>query len=200
MARPSVTTGAMYEKFALRVFLLYGLLRVALATLPASSYGGLFGVLGEWGVLFAQLDHLILVLPASLIVRELLDPRAAAVGRLVCLTSLTSLYVTTLWAVRSRSPWLLGLVFAVTVFHALEYLTIVSWAVLRKQRPAGALAVLAPRWTVALLAYVLALGVGASLMALQFAEVWIFLNLAVSLLHYGYDGLIWRQPRAVRAS
>jgi hypothetical protein len=47
----------------------------------------------------------------------------------------------------------------------------------------------------AMVIYLAALGLGGVIADARLQSVWIFLNLVVSFLHYGYDGMIWKQPR-----
>jgi hypothetical protein len=89
----------------------------------------------------------------------------------------------------------LSFVLAIAMFHATEYLAIVTWAVRRKRNLNGPLAQVVPTWGKALLIYMAALGVGGLIVDAGFAGLWVFMNLVVSFLHYGYDGMIWKQPR-----
>jgi hypothetical protein len=90
---------------------------------------------------------------------------------------------------------LLSFVLAIAMFHATEYLAIVSWSVKRKRNPSGIFAHLAPMWGMALVIYLIALGLGGLLVNTWLQASWVFLNLIVSFLHYGYDGMIWKQAR-----
>jgi hypothetical protein len=106
-----------------------------------------------------------------------------------------------LWAVHERRPGLvLALATASALFHALEYLALVSWSVAQrhaaKGEQMGALGHLVPRWGVALGIFVLVLGAGGWLMDQRFFETWLFINVIVAFLHYAYDGLIWRRSAA----
>jgi ABC-type Fe3+ transport system permease subunit len=103
-----------------------------------------------------------------------------------------------LWAVHERRLGLvLALATASALFHALEYLTIVSWSVRQRHthlgNTMGILGMLVPRWGIALGLFVLILGVGGWLMDQYLLRAWLFLNVVVAFLHYAYDGLIWRR-------
>jgi hypothetical protein len=109
-----------------------------------------------------------------------------------------------LWAVHTHQPGLvLCLATASALFHAIEYLTLVSWSV--RQRHAalgyqmGMLGELAPRWGIALGVFVLVLGAGGWFLNSRFIETWLFINVVVAFLHYAYDGLIWRRRAAAVA-
>jgi hypothetical protein len=92
------------------------------------------------------------------------------------------------------------------VFHAVEYLAVVTHYAWRRQHTgsAGLFQRMAQRWLELLAAYMLLLGLVA--WSLDQAspwvrEVWIGLNLWAAALHYGFDGLIWklRRPETARA-
>ena len=74
--------------------------------------------------------------PAWLVVRDLAPARAGTPGRLTYLVSVSGLYLGLLWAVHERRLGLvLALATASALFHAIEYLALVSWSV--RQRHAG---------------------------------------------------------------
>jgi hypothetical protein len=195
MARPDVTTGAMLEKTAMRIFLLYVIFRVAGVALPEDRQDYL-SWLSHVMPRLQTLDFLMLLLPAGLLAREFFDYRPSARGRIGYLLCLFGAYVGTLLAVHfDQQRLILSFALAIAVFHATEYLAIVSWSVQRQRNPSGVLARLAPVWGVALLIYVGALAVGGLLMTHYLFDIWVLMNLIISLLHYGYDGMIWKQPR-----
>jgi hypothetical protein len=196
------------EKWAMRGFLLYVTLRVASATWTDTA---LEYHLRQW-------DWIVLLVPAWLLLRCLSRHRRTAEaatgadnpacrGRLeslrnmsqfLYLVSVLCLYLAMLWAVHERRLSLvLSLATAAALFHAIEYLTLVSWSM--RQRNAalagrlGALGYLAPRWGIALAAFVIILGAGGWLMDQRLVEEWLFLNVVVAFLHYAYDGIIWRR-------
>ncbi len=176
------------EKTAFRGFILYVALRVASATWPE----------GEWEDRLHVVDFAVLFVPVSLLLREMIGSRSA--GRLAYLASVCVLYAALLWAVHGRKPGLvLALATASALFHAVEYLSVVSWSVRRRHAAqgdaTGVLAHLAPRWGVALAVFALVLGVGGWLMDQWLVELWLLLNVVVAFLHYAYDGLIWRGGR-----
>jgi hypothetical protein len=173
------------EKVAFRGFVLYVALRVASATWPE----------GEWENCLHLVDFAVLLVPVALLLRETIGSRAAATGRLAYLASVCVLYAALLWAVHQRKPGLvLALATASALFHAVEYLSVVSWSVQRR-RATGLLAHLAPRWGVALAVFALVLGVGGWLMDQWLVELWLLLNVVAAFLHYAYDGLIWKGGR-----
>ena len=216
MSRPDVTRWAMFEKVVFRVFALYVLFRIALvAALPAETLTQ-FRVANEdalkndWLPWLRNLDLLLLVAcPLLLLVREFWDWRPSVRGRLIYLVSALAVYGGALALIHvyegtpetdaaGRQFWgnlTLSFVLAIAMFHATEYLAIVTWAVRRKRNLNGPLAQVVPTWGKALLIYMAALGVGGLIVDAGFAGLWVFMNLVVSFLHYGYDGMIWKQPR-----
>jgi hypothetical protein len=179
------------EKVVMRGFLLYVILRVATATWPS----------GGWQRAFQTSDVAVALLPAWLIGRDLLSSGFRLPGRLAYLISVSALYLGLLWAVhQQRHGLVLALATASALFHAIEYLTLVSWSV-RARHSAhadrmGLLGVLVPRWGIALGVFVVVLGAGGWLLDQWFVELWLFLNVVAAFLHYAYDGLIWRQRAA----
>ena len=114
---------------------------------------------------------------------------------------MSGLYLGLLWAVHERRLGLmLSLLTASALFHAIEYLALVSWSV--RQRHAGlgdrtgVMAYFAPRWGITLAVFVVVLGAGGWLMDQRYLEAWLFINLVVAYLHYAYDGMIWRRRAA----
>jgi len=184
------TTGRTLEKWLMRGFLMYVILRVAGVTWAAPRL--------EQGL--ANLDWVVLSIPAWLICRNLIQ-RPRALGQLSYLASVTTLYLSLLWAVHSGRPRLvLVLATAAALFHAVEYLSVVAWSVRQRHAKAanrmGLLGYLVPRWGIALAVFVVVLGAGGWLMDQHWVETWLLLNVVAAFMHYAYDGLIWRKPAA----
>jgi hypothetical protein len=140
--------------------------------------------------------------PAWLIARNLSQARRTSAGRIAYLLSVNCLYLSLLWAVHTHRPGLvLSLATASALFHAIEYLALVTWSVRARHAALadkmGLLGYLVPRWGMALAMFILVLGAGGWFMDTRFIEVWLLINVIVAFLHYAYDGLIWRsRPRA----
>jgi hypothetical protein len=182
--------GASVDKWALRGFLLYVILRIA---------GGTW----SWPQLDDALciaDFVTTAVPILLVGRELWSGRPARTGARLYLISVCTLYLSLLWAVHERQPRLvLTLATASALFHAIEYLTLVGWTVRQHHSAASDrsfLARLAPRWGIAIGLFALIQGSAGWLLERNLLEVWLFANVVMAFLHYAFDGIIWRRRHA----
>jgi hypothetical protein len=180
-------SGLAIEKWALRGFLLYVILRVAGATWPGSQVDGLL----------ATADWLVAAIPVWLLWREAVQLQPQP-GRSLYLVSVVALYASLLAAVHWNRPALvLSLTTASALFHATEYLALVAWNVRGRHAALGdrlgLLAWLAPQWGLALCVLVLVLGSSGWLLTQHWLRPWLLANVVVAFLHYAYDGLIWRK-------
>jgi hypothetical protein len=221
-ARPENQGRGTWEKVLLRAFILFVIFRAgAMACAPNCTPNHpaeqpslarhaapfLFGVdaatlQGGLAVFVGQselwLDAVMLALPLLLVLAEVSRFRPSAWGRLAYLGSVTAAYGTLLIAVHFHLLLLtLAVALAVALFHATEYLAVVSWAVQRKHAKSrhGAFAYLAPRWALALLTFIVVLALSAWMMDRHFQNQWAVVTIAVSFLHYAYDGMIWKARR-----
>jgi hypothetical protein len=173
------------EKYLLRGFLLYVILRVATAT---------WYDLGSLGPALQTADWLAILLPAWLVAKNIALGTHGSRGQTLYLISVCALFVALLLAVHFRQPMLiLSLTLASALFHAIEYLTIVSWSTCRPNRgkTGELLAYLLPRWLLVLGVFVLVLGSCGYFLDQHWLRPWLFCNVVVAFLHYAYDGLIW---------
>jgi hypothetical protein len=178
------------EKVLMRLFLLYVILRVAGGTWSNPS-------LESW---LMKIDWASLVIPFGLLAADACLTRTRTWGRMLYLLSVCSLYVGLLWAVHTAQPHaVLALTTASALFHATEYLALVSWSVRQRAQNRGEeigwLHWFAGRWAMALLLYVTVLGIGGWFIEQQWLEAWLLLNVIAAYLHYAYDGLIWKRAR-----
>jgi hypothetical protein len=176
------------EKWTMRLFVLY----VALRTASATWSDGVWHDRSQVGDVAAS------VVPAGLTIWVLVRARAASLGRMIYALSMITLYSSLLFAIHvHRFDLVLPLATASALFHAIEYLALVTWSV--QQRHAakgeriGLLAYFIPRWGIALAIFMLILGIGGWFLNHWFLDAWLFLNVIVAFLHYAYDGLIWRR-------
>jgi hypothetical protein len=219
-ARPGVQTSGRFEKIVLRVFVLYSIFRLPLWAVPSFNrtsenvdvwpawIQSIVVAFYEGVVALAQaaqnLDLLMLVLPVLLIANELRDVSRSSIGRLTYLGSVCLLYTSLLmgvhWQIDNRA--LLGIFLAVSMFHATEYLAIVSWSVWKKhgRTPATLLGHLVPRWGMAIITFMAVLSMTAWVMDRNYFRVWLVVTIFVSYLHYAYDGMIWKVRRPTSAA
>ncbi len=179
------------QKWTLRGVLLYVILRVASATWADASFD-------PW---LRTADWLVPLVFAALLIAHFRPARDEMRGGTTYLLSVTALYLALVAAVHTRNlPLVLALATASALFHAIEYLALVTWSV--GQRHAGLgnrmglMSHLAARWGLALGTFVVILGAGGWLLDQRYVEAWLTINVIVAFLHYAYDGLIWRR-RAV---
>lgn len=187
-ANPEPGLGRLH-KWLFRLSLLYVIFRVA-------GWSWQFETLDES---LHQFDYLV---AGSLAVLSAWDwalhtPRSW--GRSLYVTSVALLFVSLLAAVHYQRPdMVLALSTASALFHATEYLAIVSWNIhdrSRKQNVGGLMLRIAPIWLLFLGAFAVALGVGSWWIDQRWVNFWLMINVMVAFLHYSYDGLIWRKPR-----
>jgi hypothetical protein len=113
-----------------------------------------------------------------------------------------ALYGSLLMSVHYQQPRLmLTLATASALFHATEYLTLVTWSVQRKHGPhnatAGLFRYLAPQWGLTLATFAIVLGLGGWVLTQQGLQLWLLANVIVAYMHYTYDGMIWKLRRPV---
>ncbi len=185
------------ERWGLRLFICYVIARVA-----AWSTGWLEDYPHGLSLVRA-LDLAALAVPGALLGLELLD-RPLRPGKLTYLASVCGLYSALLLALRGGHATLaLALAAASAVFHAVEYLALVTHYAWRRRQTGsdGLFRAVAVRWLTALAAFAVGLGVSAWLINRHAAALWAGLTIWASLLHYAYDGMIWklRRPETARA-
>jgi hypothetical protein len=184
------------ERWGLRLFVLYVIARTA-----GWSTGWLEEVPNGLPLLHT-LDLVLLGVPAVLLAVELRDRSPQRLGKRVYLASVCGLYGGLLLALRAAStPLVLALTTASAMFHAVEYLAIVTHYAWRRQAhgSAGLFRAMAGRWLGVLAAYLLLLGLFGVLIHRQWGEWWLGLNLWAAFLHYTYDGMIWKLRRPATA-
>jgi hypothetical protein len=190
LSDPERTAGLTWEKWLMRAFLLYVIVRVAGGTWP---YAGL-----ERGLQTA--DWAVAAIPLWLMTADLFRYRSGGAGRVLYGGSVCSLYLGMLWAAHTQRPGLvLMLATASALFHAIEYLALVGWAVQRRhggrtdQR--NLLARIVPQWGLALAMFLVILGLGGWLLDRHLLQLWLTINVIVAFMHYAYDGMIWKYRR-----
>jgi hypothetical protein len=195
----------------MRGFLLYVILRMS--GLEWSLFGSWLAGFVPAGTVWnaARLEAVLGVidwisLSAPLALTAIVWPRrvTAPAGRRLYFASCLSLYIAILAAAHWHRGDLMVLLASVSaLFHATEYLAVVSWAVQKRHstgRTTGRnlIAALVPRWGLAVASFAVGLAVIGWVSDQRVLEVWLLLNVIAAFLHYAYDGLIWkhRPPRA----
>ncbi len=204
-ANPADKSSGMFEKVVLRTFAVYVIVRLAGAPLMGFDRQRWLGWLDAILPYLMYVDYPMFALPVILLAREVPGLCRASMGRFIYLSSVCLLYSGLLLGVHldeKFGPIEAGLLMAITIFHSTEYLAIVSWSVKKRYAKSkeGVFAYLAPRWSLSLGIFMVALGVGAWAVNNQFGYYWALATLFVSYLHYAYDGMIWKVRRPASAS
>jgi hypothetical protein len=187
---------AEFEKMAIRILVLWVFFRFAIHIAAQTEYGASVGWLSDWLIWIDPLVYLPIIVFAA---REVVVFRPQCVGRMLYLGSVVGIYSAQLVAIRLGSiPWMVAFFFAGAVFHAVEYLAICNWAV--QKRTTGIWQYQISRTGLALLVFMGILGLANWFVNEQSVYAWQLMTLLVSLLHYGYDGIIWKaKPAPVKA-
>ena len=183
---------AEFEKTAIRTLVLWVFFRFAVYMATRSEYGNGFDWLTPW---LPWLDPFALIPVIILVAREVGAYRPQTLGRVLYISSVIALYSAQLFAIRlGDMRWMTAFFFAGAIFHAVEYLAICNWAV--QKRTTGIWRYQITRTGIALFAFMAVLGLANYLVNSQSIYVWQLITLLVSLLHYAYDGIIWKAKAA----
>jgi hypothetical protein len=140
-------------------------------------------------------DIAVLAIPVLLIAVQVPGFRREGTGRLAYALSISALYSGLLTAVHEDAGSLvIAFALASAVFHATEYLAIVTHYAWRRETTGGPsmFRVMARRWGLVLILFVGGLGLFEALLGTALGNWWIGANLTAAFLHYTYDGLIWK--------
>ncbi len=190
--------GPEWEKWLFRGFLLFVLLRLTGSFIPQGSQPWL-DALAAASPYLSWLDFVALCVPVWFLCREILRLERRSLGGVLYLTSICALYCTLLLAVRyDLKPLVLGCAVATTLVHSSEYLAIVSWHAPknRAMQESAVLKRLLSHWLLTLLAFMSFFAITTALLEGPYLATWLWINLHVSFLHYAYDGMIWKRPKA----
>ena len=189
------------ERYGVRFFVTYAALRSAgwaTGWLEAdeTSMGWLQGV-----------DIIVLCVPATLVLSALLSLNRARIAKTVYLCSVCGLYAALIYCLSYRlAGWVVVLATASGLFHAVEYLAVVTHYASRRRTVGsdGPFRVVARSWLSYLGIYLAVLGSAGVWLAREDGpafQLWQGLNLWMALVHYAYDGMIWklRRPETSRA-
>lgn len=120
------------------------------------------------------------------------------VGKQLYGLSVCGLYTSLLLALLADQKLLIAsLATAVAAFHAIEYLAVVTHYARRRTHVGsqGLFRRVARHWTAALVLLLVGFGFIATCAEPSFAEWWLGLNIWAALVHYAFDGLIWKLRR-----
>lgn len=174
------------EKSTIRITVLWVFIRVAVRLRPESFPATVM----PWLII---MDVVMLSPMVNLLLKEW--ARGTGWSRLLYLHSVFGLYAAILLGIHFASDAVFSsLLIAQAVFHAMEYLAVIGWDMHRK-RPEGVWRVLAPRAAFIIVMFSLVIGLSNFAVASASIYAWTLITLLVSLLHYGYDGMIWKSAR-----
>ena len=181
-----------FERMALRTLVLWVFFRFAVHMASISQYAASVEWLTPW---LPWIDPFALLPAVILLVREIRAFRPQCVGRLFYIGSVIALYSAQLGAIRlADTAWMVALFFAGAIFHAVEYLAICNWSV--QKRTSGIWYYQTTRTGLAVFVFMAVLGAANYFVNAQSVYAWQLVTLLVSLLHYGFDGIIWRAKPA----
>ncbi len=192
---------AWLERHGLRVFIVYVILRTAGNLLWRSDNG----ILSER--IISLVDYSMLVVPLLLIAANLRDWNWNRLPKMVYMMSVLSLYSGYLLTSQfGPSRWIVCLATAASLFHAVEYLAVVSYYAKRREETgsSGLMRRVGTHWMLCFSVFVLSLGtIGWSMSnaSQNYDVIWQGLNLWAAFTHYAFDGIIWklRRPQTANA-
>ena len=178
------------ERHGTRFLVCYVVLRTAgwstgwMETLPIARLG------------LSITDGLTLGIAALLVLRCMLA-RPLPVAKCWYMASVAGVYSGLLAGLILDNKWLIGSFAAAgAFFHAAEYVALVGYYGWRKglHEPGGMVPAVARQWVVLVILFCLIMGGVSSLVqsGQQMPMWWMALNVWAALLHYAYDGMIWR--------
>lgn len=174
------------EKSSIRITILWVFIRVAVRLRPESFPEGII----PWLII---MDVVMLLPMFRLLLNEW--TRGARCSRMLYLHSVFALYAAILFGSHMASDAVFsGLLIAQAVFHSVEYLAIIGWD-MHRRKPDGVWRVLAPQAAFIVILFSLIIGFANFAVASASIYAWTLLTLLVSLLHYGYDGMIWKSGK-----
>ncbi len=187
---------SLIEKYVYRFFLLYVIARVSGMGWSQSDWSGLGSL--------QHFDYAVALIPIAYILRQTWRvAQGGSVWSLLYLMSVCTLYGAMLYT--SHMEWqrlTVQLAFCSAVFHAVEYLSVVTWASSseKNRQRLDLWGKLTRSWGAFLVFFILFIGITNYVIAQGHEETWILVNLMAAFLHYGYDGMIWKTNRKLRSA
>lgn len=200
--QPEKRASGFAEKYLLRAFMLYVFLRVGSLGIDFQNALPLLSWIPRFSIDRGVFDAPFLLIPAGLVLREALSFDRRLTGKYVHLASVLANFVALLAFCHYRlQAWALAAASANALFHATEYLGIVTWSVQRRPDASKAwfLPTLMRNWTLTLLAFLYGVAALSLLLVTRWPLAWMLANTLVACLHYAYDGVIWKMPVMFKA-
>jgi len=189
----------LLERWGTRAFITYAALRTA-----GWATGWLETDAMHW---LRAADLAVLAIPVLLVSVTLARLNRQTIGKAAYVLSICGLYSGLVLALTYRQGGLV-VVFATasSLFHAVEYMAVVTHYAKRRRTVGspGLFRAMANHWLLILAAYAVVLGaIGLTLDRPDsgLRELWLGANLWMGLVHYAYDGMIWklRRPDTAKA-
>lgn len=181
------------ERYGVRAFVVYAGVRVtaAFATHLGQSPGVTDSSIRQLIVAF---DHLILLIPIGIVVTNLIDGVSGRWGKLAYASSVSVLYSGLILSLNYAPQLVVPFALASALMHATEYLAVVTHYAWQRRTvgSAGRFRAMSANWLLILVWSMLGLGAFSALSGSVWVELWLAANLFAALLHYAYDGLIWK--------
>lgn len=189
------------ERYGLRAFIVYAILRTAGGMVWSTKQLAYAMPLLHW------LDFAILAIPLLIVVVHVARWRKSHFPKTVYLVSILTLYVGYLVAGHFElDSWILCFATSASLFHAIEYLAIVSHYALRRQQVGSAdlISEFGKRWGLVFSIFLVGLGSFGwwiTTLSAELQMIWQGVNLWAAYTHYAFDGIIWklRKPTTAKA-
>ena len=199
--RKSGGGNAWLERWGLRGFILYTIVRTS------SSILWRLELYPELASIVSSVDLAVLAIPVAVFLLNIRGWKLERLPKMIYLTSVTLLYSGYLLASHfQQSRFILCFATAASMFHAVEYLAIVSHYASRREHigSVGLMKRMAPQWILYLTVFLVSmgtLGVWISVPSRGLEVTWQGLNLWAAFTHYAFDGVIWklRRPETAKA-
>jgi hypothetical protein len=145
--------------------------------------------------LLKSLDLAMMAMPAAMLAVELRHLSLRRLPKLLYMVSFFGMWSAVLWTAHWHQDVLCAVLLgAVTVYHSVEYLAMVSYYAWHRREggSAGLFQTMARNWTVVFAWYVIGCGLLYSFGNAFFVVICYAVNTWASILHCAYDGMMWR--------
>ncbi len=145
--------------------------------------------------LLKSLDWAMMAIPVAMIAVELWQFSRERIAKLIYSISFFGMWSSVLWTAHWHQDVLCAVLLgAVTVYHSVEYLALVSYYAWRRRDDGspGLFQSMARNWVVVFSWYVIGCGLLYSFGNAYFVVICYAVNTWASILHCAYDGMMWR--------